>query len=153
MYRILGDAFAACRTNQRIEQAEVVDLRFQAIFEERVERAHLGVHDEDARRDAGFAEFHAFVGYGHREVVHAEILQRARHLHTAATVGTGLDHAGDLRLRAHERAVEAEILGQRAEIHLEGGLVHLEQEFVGDLFEGKGACPFEENHVVRQGVE
>ena len=80
-------------------------------------------------------------------------MQRASHFHTAATVGAGLDHTGDFRLRAHERAVESEIVRQCAEVHLEGGFVYLEQEFVGELLKGKRSCPFEENHVVRQGIE
>ena len=153
MHRILGDAFAPRRTNQRVEQAEIVDLRFESIFEERVQRAHLRIHDQNAGGDSRFAEFHALVGHRHGQIVHAEILQCAGHFYTAAAVGTGLDHASDFGLGAHERAVETQIVGQRAEIHLEGGFVHFEQEFVGDLFERKISRPFEENHVVRERVE
>ena len=150
---IARDALAAGGLDKGVEETEGIDLGLQVVVEHRLEGAHLGVHHHDVARDAIAAQRHALVGHGHGQVINAVVLERLGHLHGTRSIGVGLDHADEFRAGSHHGAVVVEIIDQRLEINLQGGLVDLADKQLGEALETKLACAFEQDHLVAERAE
>ena len=151
--RIARDALAASGLDKGVEETEGIDFGLQVVVEHRLEGGHLGVHHHDVARDAIAAQRHALVGHGHGQVIDAVVLERLGHLHGARSIGVGLDHADEFRAGSHHGAVVVEIIDQRLEINLQGGLMDLADKQLGEALETKQACAFEQNHLVAERAE
>jgi len=150
---IARDALAAGGLDKGVEETEGIDLGLQVVVEHRFEGGHLGVHHHDVARDAIAAQRHALVGHGHGQVIDAVVLERLGHLHGTRSIGVGLDHADEFRAGSHHGAVVVEIIDQRLEINLQGGLVDLADKQLGKALETKLACAFEQDHLVAERAE
>ena len=150
---IARDALAAGSLDKGVEETEGIDLGLQVVVEHRLEGGHLGVHHHDVARDAIAAQRHALVGHGHGQVIDAVVLERLGHLHGTRSIGVGLDHADEFRAGSHHGAVVVEIIDQRLEINLQGGLVDLADKQLGKALETKLACAFEQDHLVAERAE
>ena len=150
---IARDALAAGGLDKGVEETEGIDLGLQVVVEHRLEGGHLGVHHHDVARDAIAAQRHALVGHGHGQVIDAVVLERLGHLHGTRSIGVGLDHADEFRAGSHHGAVVVEIIDQRLEINLQGGLVDLADKQLGKALETKLACAFEQDHLVAERAE
>ena len=145
-----GDALLLGSLDEGVHQSKRVDLGFQVVVEHGLEGSHLGVHDHDVLRDSMAAQDDTLVGHGHGEIVHAVGLQRLGHLDGSGSVGIGLDHADELGLGLHVRAVVVQVADQRVEVDLEDSLVHLLLQELGDAVETEGAGALDEHHLVVQ---
>ena len=150
MYRPARDAFFSGRLDQRIEQAERVDLRLQIVVEHGLKGGHLRVHDHDIARNACLTERDALIGHSHSEVIDPLILQRLGYLHSTGSIAISLDHADHLRLGLQERAVIVQVIYHRIQIHLKDGLVYLLFQLFCNLIETKGACPLQQDQFITQ---
>ena len=150
---ITRDTFLAGGLDERIQQAERINLRFQFIVEHRLEGSHLWIHDHDVLRDASFAEGYALVGHGHGQVVHPMVLQRLGHFHGSCAIGIGLHHTDNLRLWMHIGTVVVQVIHQRIEVHLQNRFVHLLFEQFGQTVKTKGTCTLQQDQFVAESAK
>ena len=81
------------------------------------------------------------------------VLQRLGNLIETGSIGECLDHADGLHRGGHQTAVMVEVVDHGSEVNLEGGLVDLQGETLGDAVEPEAARAFHEDERVAQGVE
>ena len=136
------NAFLLGSLDKGVEQSERIHLRFEVIVEHRLEGGHLRVHDHDVARDTILAQRNALVRHSHGQIVHTVVLQRLGYFHRTSPIAVGLDHADELGVRLHERAVVVEVGHHGIEVYLEGCLVHLPYQEFSELVETELACAF-----------
>ncbi|EJX07730.1 hypothetical protein EVA_04160 [gut metagenome] len=141
-------AFFLSGTDQRLQQSETVDLRFEVVFKQSIESRNLRIHDQNARRDPRTTQFRPFVGHRHSEIVDATVLQGTRNLHTAGTIGRSLDHAHHLRFGLHEGTVVFHIVRQGFQIHLQSRFVHPQRKLCRDLLDVEVAAALQQHRLV-----
>ena len=146
-------AFLLSSLDECVEEFEVIDLGFEFIVKERFERGHFRIHHDDARGDAGTAQFGSLVSHGDGKIVHAAVLQRLGNFNAACAVGRGFHHADHLRFRFHEGAIVVEIPRQGVEIDVERGFVNAQGECGGDFLKAEGSRAFDEHERVVERVK
>ena len=74
--------------------------------------------NKDGHGDAAMAQLGGLVDAGHGQVVRAQRLQGAGHLHRAVAVGIGLDHAQEPDVLPHPLPQGAVVIGQGVQVDL-----------------------------------
>ena len=61
--------------NQGFQQVETIDFGFQLVVKHRLECRHFRIHDDDACRNPGLAEFGTFISHSYSQIIHVMLLQ------------------------------------------------------------------------------
>ena len=81
------------------------------------------------------------------------VLQCLCHLHRSTAIGICLNHAYELGLGLHIRAVVVEIVYHCLEVHLKDGFMHLLLQEFADAVETEGARSLYEYHLIAECSE
>ena len=147
----VGDALFLGSLDQRIEQMEAVDFRFQLVVKQGLERRHLGIHDDDGRRNARLTQVRPFICHGNGQIVHPVVLQGLGYLIGPCTVGGRLHHAHHLRVGHQEAAVVVQVVHHGVQVDFENGLMHLQFQLFRHFIEVELARTFYQDGFVTQG--
>ena len=74
--------------------------------------------DEDGHGDTAVAQLGGLIDAGHGQIVRAQRLQGAGHLHRAVAVGIGLDHAQKFDVLPYPLPQSAVVIGQGVQVDL-----------------------------------
>ena len=153
MHRETSDSLLLGSLDKGVEQTERVNLGLKIIIEHGLEGGHLWIHDHDIAGDTVLAKRHTFIGNSHGKIVHTVILQGLGYFHCSRSIAVGLDHADQLGLGLHKRAIVVQVGYHSIEVHLERGLMHLAYQKLGELVETKLACALEQDDLIAQRLE
>ena len=70
MYRHVLQPLGFGGCNNRLQRLMRIHIRLQVILEYQVHRSHFRVHDDNRQRDSRTSEFHTFVRYSYRQIIH-----------------------------------------------------------------------------------
>ena len=138
---------------EEVEDAEAVDVGFEAVADDVGKALLLGVHDHDGEGDAVAAQIDALVAIGHGEVIDMVVLQDAGHLGLAGAVGGCLDHRHEAGAGTDEGAVVVEVGNEVVEVDLHDGLVRFALKEARDVLEMEAAGAFEQDGLVVETVD
>ena len=153
MHRETSDSLLLGSLDKGVEQTERVNLGLKIIIEHGLEGGHLWIHDHDIAGDTVLAKRHTFIGNSHGKIVHTVILQGLGYFHCSCSIAVGLDHADQLGLGLHKRAIVVQVGYHSIEVHFERGLMHLAYQELGKLVETKLACALEQDDLIAQRLE
>ena len=150
VYRIIRYTLPVGLFRKFGQQPETVYLRFQVISYQPFETARLRIHHDDFRRNAGFAEFHAFIGYRHTEIVAMVVGESLGNFEVAAAVCIGLYHRHGFRFRPDLRAQLFEIVYKRVQIYLHYRFVLFFFQCGDNAFHREMPCTLYENDFISE---
>ena len=71
---------------QLLQDPQIIDLRFQVVFQQSIQTVFLGTHDHDRQMDPCFPQFNTFIRIRNRKIIHPVVLQEVSDLKTPAAV-------------------------------------------------------------------
>ena len=152
MYRKTSNTLFFSSLDQRIQNTERINLRFQIIVEHGLEGCHLRIHNHDIARNTILAKRNTFIGYCYGKIIHTMILQ-CLDFYRSCSITIRLDHTYQLGLWFHERTVIVQIGHYCIQIYLQSGFMHFLHEQLCELVKAKLTGTLQQDNLIAQGGE
>ena len=133
---------------QLFQVVEIENFGLEVVLHHHVEAVCFGAQHNDGGADVTFAQSHAFVGVGYRQIIDMVGNQFVDELHIAETVGVCFHHGHHLGFRTQEGAVQVEVVGERGEADVEDSEMGHVLELGHDVLKMETACALDQNGFV-----